>query len=272
MAADITASLRAIDPVDPVKFDFSICHLGMMNACGFGKKTGDASCPLKGACHPGRQGTRAGAIRKNIRMNRIISLGEVRLGLRLIVKQPILSITIILALATGICLATMGFTFREAMVNGQLPFQAGDRFARFNVLNREGGRIDLDLARYHAFRDRAATFRTRRRRRRPAVHARAPLRAKSNRSSGAFITPRSMALLEASPIAGRTLIPADGEPAPSRVVVDPRQLVAAALWRRSGADRPAARRSAASCAPSSASCPTRSSFPAPASCGCRSTS
>ncbi len=52
MAADITAALRAIDPDDPVKYDFSICHLGMMNACGFGKGTGDARCPLKGACHP----------------------------------------------------------------------------------------------------------------------------------------------------------------------------------------------------------------------------
>ena len=52
MAADITASLRAIDPVDPIKFDFSICHLGMMSACGFGKKAGDANCPLKGACFP----------------------------------------------------------------------------------------------------------------------------------------------------------------------------------------------------------------------------
>jgi uncharacterized protein (TIGR02757 family) len=52
MATDITASLRAIDPVDPVKFDFSICHVGMMGACGFGQKFGDARCPLKGACHP----------------------------------------------------------------------------------------------------------------------------------------------------------------------------------------------------------------------------
>ena len=52
MAADITASLRAIDPVDPIKFDFSICHLGMMNACGFGRKTGDSRCPLKGTCRP----------------------------------------------------------------------------------------------------------------------------------------------------------------------------------------------------------------------------
>jgi uncharacterized protein (TIGR02757 family) len=58
MAADITAGLRAIDPVDPIRFDFSICHLGMMNACGFGKKTGDARCPLKGACMPEPHGVR----------------------------------------------------------------------------------------------------------------------------------------------------------------------------------------------------------------------
>lgn len=52
MAADITASLRRIDPVDPVRFDFSICHVGMMNACGFGRKQGDRHCPLRGFCHP----------------------------------------------------------------------------------------------------------------------------------------------------------------------------------------------------------------------------
>jgi uncharacterized protein (TIGR02757 family) len=52
MAADITASLRRLDPVDPVRFDFSICHVGMMNACGFGRRQGDAQCPLKGLCHP----------------------------------------------------------------------------------------------------------------------------------------------------------------------------------------------------------------------------
>jgi len=52
MAADITSSLRALDPADPVRFDFSICHVGMMNACGFGRKQGDSQCPLKGLCHP----------------------------------------------------------------------------------------------------------------------------------------------------------------------------------------------------------------------------
>jgi uncharacterized protein (TIGR02757 family) len=52
MAADITASLRRLDPLDPVRFDFSICHVGMMNACGFGRRQGDSQCPLKGLCHP----------------------------------------------------------------------------------------------------------------------------------------------------------------------------------------------------------------------------
>jgi len=52
MAADITASLRNLDPHDPVRFDFSICHLGMMNACGFGRRQGDTQCPLRGLCHP----------------------------------------------------------------------------------------------------------------------------------------------------------------------------------------------------------------------------
>jgi uncharacterized protein (TIGR02757 family) len=52
MAADITDSLRAMDAVDPVRFDFSICHVGMMNACGYGRKQGDTQCPLRGSCHP----------------------------------------------------------------------------------------------------------------------------------------------------------------------------------------------------------------------------
>jgi uncharacterized protein (TIGR02757 family) len=52
MAAEITASLRTLDPGDPVKYDFALCHLGMMKACGFGRPRGDASCPLKGFCRP----------------------------------------------------------------------------------------------------------------------------------------------------------------------------------------------------------------------------
>ena len=52
MAADITASLRQLDPVDPVRYDFSLCHLGMMNACGYGGRQRDTQCPLRGCCRP----------------------------------------------------------------------------------------------------------------------------------------------------------------------------------------------------------------------------
>ena len=59
MAADITQSLRALDPLDPVRYDFSLCHLSMMGACGHGTKQGDSQCPLKGVCRP-RGRARAG--------------------------------------------------------------------------------------------------------------------------------------------------------------------------------------------------------------------
>ena len=52
MASEITASLRRLDPEDPVRFDFSICHLGMMDACGFNRPQRDDRCPLRGVCRP----------------------------------------------------------------------------------------------------------------------------------------------------------------------------------------------------------------------------
>ena len=52
MAADITRTLRLLDPGDPVRFDFSLCHVGMMGSCGFGEKRGSGRCPLKGVCRP----------------------------------------------------------------------------------------------------------------------------------------------------------------------------------------------------------------------------
>src|SRR5438093_5344969 len=52
MARDITASLRVLDPDDPVKYDFALCHLGMMNACGFSRAQADSQCPLRGNCQP----------------------------------------------------------------------------------------------------------------------------------------------------------------------------------------------------------------------------
>src|SRR4029453_5481199 len=47
MATDITAALREIDPDDPVRYDFSLCHLSMMGACGYGVRRKDKDCPLR---------------------------------------------------------------------------------------------------------------------------------------------------------------------------------------------------------------------------------
>jgi uncharacterized protein (TIGR02757 family) len=52
MAAEVTASLRALDAVDPVRYDFAICHVGMMGACGYATPQKDSQCPLRGLCHP----------------------------------------------------------------------------------------------------------------------------------------------------------------------------------------------------------------------------
>jgi hypothetical protein len=55
MAAEITESLRRLDPGDPVRYDFALCHLGMMGNCGFRTKQGDRQCPLRGCCRPGNR-------------------------------------------------------------------------------------------------------------------------------------------------------------------------------------------------------------------------
>jgi uncharacterized protein (TIGR02757 family) len=54
MAVEITQALRELDPSDPVRYDFALCHLGMMGACGWGMKQGSRQCPLREVCRPGR--------------------------------------------------------------------------------------------------------------------------------------------------------------------------------------------------------------------------
>lgn len=52
MAIDITEALRRLSPEDPVRYDFSLCHIGMAGMCGYGTKRGNRDCPLKGICRP----------------------------------------------------------------------------------------------------------------------------------------------------------------------------------------------------------------------------
>lgn len=166
-------------------------------------------------------------------MNRIISWGEVRLGLRLIAKQPILSLTIILALATGIGLATMGFTFRDALMNSSLPYRAGDRIARVYAFSKDGTIADLDLDRYRAIRDRATSFEhVGLVSGRPFTLTHGPNEVES--IDGGLITPSSMPWLDAVPLIGRTFIPADGDAG-----AEPVAMIRESLWHRRYSGDPA---------------------------------
>lgn len=52
MAADITRALRRFDADDPVRYDFSLCHIGMKDLCTFGRSRRNEACPLHPHCHP----------------------------------------------------------------------------------------------------------------------------------------------------------------------------------------------------------------------------
>jgi uncharacterized protein (TIGR02757 family) len=50
-AEEITAGLRRLDPEDPVRYDFTICHLGMSGACPARRdRARCAACPLAEVC------------------------------------------------------------------------------------------------------------------------------------------------------------------------------------------------------------------------------
>ncbi len=62
-ALDVTASLRQLDPDDPIKYDFALCHYGMSGACPPARRAdGCRACSLLGVCGPGPRVVRLGAI------------------------------------------------------------------------------------------------------------------------------------------------------------------------------------------------------------------
>lgn len=54
-AEEITASLARLDPEDPVRYDFALCHLGMSGMCPLRRaRPRCLACPLRDECHAGR--------------------------------------------------------------------------------------------------------------------------------------------------------------------------------------------------------------------------
>jgi len=50
MAQEITTALRRLDPADPVKYDFSLAHLGISEGCTGADALRCLSCAIKGIC------------------------------------------------------------------------------------------------------------------------------------------------------------------------------------------------------------------------------
>jgi uncharacterized protein (TIGR02757 family) len=55
MAREITAALRELDPDDPVKYDFSLCHLGISEGCDGLDRRRCAACPISEICSGERE-------------------------------------------------------------------------------------------------------------------------------------------------------------------------------------------------------------------------
>ncbi len=70
MAADITAALRQADDVDPVRYDFALCHLSMMGSCGWQTSQGSSQCPLRDVCKPARPARKRAASTSAVRIAR----------------------------------------------------------------------------------------------------------------------------------------------------------------------------------------------------------
>ncbi|HEY6873651.1 MAG TPA: TIGR02757 family protein [Geobacteraceae bacterium] len=53
MAREITQALRRLDPSDPVKYDFALCHLGISEGCDGRDRLRCTACPIAELCEAG---------------------------------------------------------------------------------------------------------------------------------------------------------------------------------------------------------------------------
>jgi putative ABC transport system permease protein len=157
----------------------------------------------------------------------LFSPSDIALAGRLMRKQPILTITAVLALATGIFLATTGFTFLEAGIRAQLPFSGGDRFVLLDIRQEpQANRGRIEGERFRLLRQGV-----------PAVqHLGAFAQHSQNLvlTSGEVrlipavaITPDTFSVLPYAPLLGRTLQTDDANRGALPVAV-----IRESLWRR----------------------------------------
>jgi predicted permease len=156
-----------------------------------------------------------------------ISVAEVRHAARRLRKQPVVTITTVLALAVGIGMASTGFTLLDAVMFSRLPYPNGDRFVVVEArTDPEAERASIDADRFRFLAERAAAF----------EHLGAVGGSELNLAlpsgdvapvKGALITPDSIAAFPTAPVLGRMLDASDGGPG-----APPVALIRESLWRR----------------------------------------
>lgn len=156
----------------------------------------------------------------------LLSATDLIQSLRRLRKRPLLTATVIFALAVGIATATLGFAMFEAVALAELPFDDGDRYVRFQVYGDDGSRsLDPELYRLVAGEEGTLFDHV------GALGAgRFNVRYESGEVEpviGAEMTPSSFARLPYVPLVGRTLSAHDGTAGAQPVVV-----LRESLWQR----------------------------------------
>ena len=152
---------------------------------------------------------------------------ELRLAFRLLRKQPIVTLTTLVALVVGIGMATTGFTLLDAVLYSKLPFPNGDRFVLLNVYTEpEAQRTTLDAERFRFFAEHASSLEHLGAFHGTSVNLLLPS-GEVVPVSGTAMTPDSIDVFPYTPVLGRTLHPDDG-----RRGAAPVALIRESLWRR----------------------------------------
>jgi predicted permease len=152
---------------------------------------------------------------------------EFRLALRLLRKQPVVTLTTLFALTIGIGMATTGFTLLDSVLYSRLPYPNGDRFVLFNAFTEpQAQRTAIDAERFRFFADHSSSFEHLGAFQGTSVNLVLPS-GEIVPISGATLTPGSIGVFPSTPVLGRALRAEDGRPGDAPVA-----LIRESLWRR----------------------------------------
>lgn len=152
---------------------------------------------------------------------------EVRLALRLVLKQPVMTVTAVAALGIGIGIAAGAFSVFQQSLYSTLPFENGDRWVVIQSYSTESGRRSrMDRARLESFRASASAFEYIAGSEALEVNVVAD-DGSIERVPAARVTPATFGWLPYAPLQGRLFHDGDGSPSSPPVV-----LIRESYWER----------------------------------------